>query len=101
MVSSAKYFCAILLFSLAALFFISPLLSINQDIGRHIKLGEIISDSKEVPKINLFSYTLPQRKFINHHWLSEVIFYQIQKAFGLESLIILKSLVFTASLVMI
>lgn len=49
--------------------------AITQDLGRHIKVGEIITKAFSVPKINLFSYTYPDFSFINHHWGSEVAFY--------------------------
>src|SRR3989338_6649758 len=66
----------ILLFVLAGILFVHNITSINSDIGRHIKIGEIIWQTKEVPKINLFSYTAPDFPFVNHHWLSEVVFYK-------------------------
>lgn len=88
----------ILIFVLAGVLFFHNLTSINADIGRHIKLGEIIWQSKEVPKTNLFSFTAPDFPFINHHWLSEVIFYGIFNIgggwlSGLQSVIIFKALV--------
>ena len=62
----------------------------TQDLGRHLKLGELIIKTKNIPKINLFSYTNPNFPFLNHHWLSEVIFFLLSQIFGLNSLIILK-----------
>lgn len=47
----------------------------SQDLGRHLKLGQIITETGKVPATNLFSYTNPDFPFLNHHWLSEVIFY--------------------------
>src|SRR3989344_3999823 len=67
----------ILVFVLAGVLFLHNLTSINADIGRHIKLGEIIWEFKDVPKTNLLSFTAPDYPFINHHWLSEAIFYKI------------------------
>lgn len=72
--------------------------SINQDIGRHLKTGEIIWQTKSIPKINLFSFTQSDHSFVNHHWLSEVIFFLTYRSFGLRSLIILKVLIILASL---
>lgn len=69
--------------------------SINQDIGRHLKTGEIIWQTHHVPRVNLFSYTEPDQPFINHHWLSEVLFYLIQQVVGLSGLIVVKALVIT------
>ena len=73
-------------------------LDLNQDLGRHLKLGEIISKTKQVPRTNLFSYTNPSFEFINHHWLSEVIFYQLKTHFGLNSLTYLKTALIILSL---
>lgn len=54
--------------------FFRELRAITQDLGRHIKTGEIILQTGSIPKINLFSYTNPDFPFINTHWLSEVVF---------------------------
>src|SRR3989338_2810132 len=72
----------ILIFTLAGDLFLHSLTSINADIGRHIGLGEIIWETKEVPKVNLLSFTAPDFPFVNHHWLSEVIFYGIYSLGG-------------------
>lgn len=73
----------------------------NQDLGRHLKLGEIILTTKQIPKINLFSYTNTNYPFINHHWLSEVIYYLFFSYFGQNSLIFLKSILIITSLFII
>ncbi len=78
-------------FVLAGTIFTHSLGSINQDIGRHLKIGEIIWDTHHIPKINLFSYTEPNAPFINHHWLSEVVFYLLSIWIGLKGLIIFKA----------
>ena len=93
----------VLLFVLLASFLIHNFDSIGQDIGRHLKVGEIIWQmnfgegsgakpgiSVEVPKTNLFSFTEPDFPFINHHWLSEVIFFGIFNLGGFTGLILLK-----------
>jgi hypothetical protein len=64
----------------------------NQDLGRHLKLGELILKTGQVPTTNLFSYTNPDFPFINHHWLAEVIFYSLFSLFGPSSLTIAKTL---------
>lgn len=66
---------------------------LSQDLGRHITLGEIILQTKSVPQTNLFSYTYPRFPFINHHWLSEVVFFLFQKICGIHSLIFIKTLI--------
>lgn len=64
--------------------------SFNEDLGRHLKIGEIISSEKQVIKTNLFSHTLPDQPFVDHHWLSQVIFWQIFKNFGTFGLFVFK-----------
>ncbi|MBI3232378.1 MAG: hypothetical protein HYZ51_04870 [Candidatus Doudnabacteria bacterium] len=61
------------------------------DIGRHIKNGEIIVNSPRqdkwaVLKTNFYSYTEPNREFVNHHWLSGLVFYFVHHTFGFEGL---------------
>ncbi|MCR4305979.1 MAG: hypothetical protein NUV73_02765, partial [Candidatus Daviesbacteria bacterium] len=64
--------------------------SFDQDLGRHLRLGEIILETKNVPLINLFSYTYPDFPFINSHWLFEVLIFLGQQVMGLQALLILK-----------
>lgn len=65
----------------------------NQDLGRHIRLGEIILKEKSIPKINLFSYREANFPFQNHHWLSEVVFALIYNNFGNNGLILFKTFI--------
>src|SRR3990167_274477 len=71
--------------------------SFDQDLGRHLKLGEIISKSTHIPKINLFSYTNPDFPFINTHWLFEVIAYWFAVTNTLQLFLILKIIIFLLS----
>ena len=65
----------------------------TQDLGRHLKLGEIILNTNNLPRTNLFSYTFPDYPFINHHWLAEVIFYLIFKTTSNSGLVITKIII--------
>lgn len=60
-----------------------------QDLGRHIKNGqEILAGNAQVFSKNLYSYTMPENAFINHHWLSGVIFSLIFQNLGIKILIL-------------
>ena len=82
----------IILFSVFIEFF-HPLNAITQDLGRHIKMGEITVNTHSVSKINLFSYTYPNFKTINTHWFSEVVFYVFYKLSGFGGLLILTTVI--------
>ena len=86
------------LFGLLGILATHSLDSINQDIGRHLKTGQIIWQTKSVPKTNLFSFTEPDQPFINHHWLSEVAFFLASGAIGLKGLIVFKVIIFLVAL---
>src|SRR5437773_6915605 len=77
-------------FYLFILFF-RPISSINEDLGRHLLLGKIITQTHTVPKTNLLSYTYPDSPFINSHWFSEVIFYSVFRQFGFNGLLLLST----------
>jgi hypothetical protein len=81
--------------------FLHHLTAFNQDLGRHLKLGQIILDKGRVPLKNLFSYTYPDFPFINHHWMPELVFYFFAHNFGFNSLIILKLALYTVSFFML
>lgn len=86
-----------LCFVVGVFLFYHNLTTINEDIGRHIKLGEIISQTKSVPHINLLSYTAANFPFINHHWLSEVVFYGLYRLGGFGDVMVAKIIVLVAT----
>lgn len=65
----------------------------DQDLGRHIKLGEIILQSESVPKINLFSYTNTDFPFVNTHWLFEIFSYLFVNNLGVNAFLVFKVLI--------
>lgn len=82
--------------------FLHPITAFTQDLGRHIETGEIILETKNVPKTNLYSYTYPDYPFINHHWFSEVVFYSITAATTLVGLqIVTTSVVMLSFLILL
>ena len=82
-----KYFFFSLIFLFAVSIFFHSDSAITQDLGRHLTLGKIIWQEKEIPTTNLFSYTYPDYPFTNHHWGSEVIFYLFDNYFSVNGLI--------------
>lgn len=65
------------------------------DLGRHIKNGELISQAilnnnsltRETPLYtNFYSYTHPEFKVNNHHWLTGVVHYYINSLGGFKAL---------------
>lgn len=63
------------LFLLVATIFFQKINFTSIDLGRHLENGKIIWQNTSVLFNNFYSYTEPNLFFINHHWLSGVIFY--------------------------
>jgi len=94
-----RFILLLFLFGLIFVFSIHSLNSINQDIGRHLTLGKVIWQTKQVPGVNLFSYTNPNFSFINHHWLGELFLYFLS-FLGLKGLIIFKAFAITIAFIL-
>ncbi len=76
-------------FSLLVAGFFHPITAFTQDLGRHLLMGQQILINHSVPSINLLSYTYPTFPFINHHYLSEVLFYLFYGLAGENGLLLL------------
>ncbi len=75
---------------LASLFYFFSYPGVDNDLWGHLFFGrEILRDGK-LPLQNLYSYTAPDHPWINHEWLSEVVFYAIYSFLGVPGLILLK-----------
>ena len=89
-----KVLTLIFIFWWCGLFLSQKINLATADLGRHIKNGEILvhatwAEKSEVLKTNFYSYTTPQTEFVNHHWLSGVIFYAVERSFGFSGLSLL------------
>ncbi|NQT22818.1 MAG: hypothetical protein HQ579_05180, partial [Candidatus Omnitrophica bacterium] len=78
----------ILLFSLIISYAITEIYCL--DVWLHLKTGEHILKTKTIPHHDIFSYTVPGKHWIDHEWLSQVIFYSTYNAFGPNGLIVLR-----------
>lgn len=63
------------------------------DLGRHLENGKIVWQNPQVLWQNFYSYTEPNFRFVNHHWLSGVLFYFVYLIGGFKLLSILNVLV--------
>jgi len=88
------YFFTFLIFALLFIGFFHPIRAMDQDLGRHLLMGKIILATKNVPKVNLLTFTYPNFPFINHHWLSEVVFYLVFKLVSFPGLLIFSTVLF-------
>ena len=97
MVNSKKLLFALFPFTYLLFLLFQKDLAMLGDLGRHLKIGELVVKCHCVPQTNLFSYTHPDFPIVNHEWLTEVIFYLTSSWFGLNGLLVLKMIVITTT----
>ncbi|MEE8403635.1 MAG: hypothetical protein V3R93_07765, partial [Candidatus Hydrothermarchaeaceae archaeon] len=61
------------------------------DLWWHLATGKYII-ANGIIKEDIFSHTVTGREWINHQWLSQVVFYVLFEKFGMISLYILEAL---------
>jgi hypothetical protein len=57
------------------------------DFWWHLKVGEVISTLREIPRVDLFSFTRAGQPFIHQAWLGEVLYYLTYQMGGFQLLI--------------
>ena len=90
-----------LLPSLSFAFFCLTQNAVDPDLWGHILFGREIIETGRVPRTDVFSYTAFGQAWINHEWLSEVIFGGLYAAFGPSGILMLKSLAVATLLILI
>ncbi len=76
------------------------------DLGRHLMNGRLLVEAPWAEKMgvlhtNFYSYTMPDQPFVNHHWLSGVIFYLVEMVSGFAGLSIFYILLFLAAIALV
>ncbi|MFQ5451728.1 MAG: hypothetical protein ACE5E9_13955 [Nitrospinaceae bacterium] len=69
------------------------LITADSDLWGHIKFGEAAWSEKAPLKTDPYSYTAPGAPWVNHEWLTEVLFYLIYKVLGSGGLLGFKLLI--------
>jgi hypothetical protein len=70
---------------------------VDPDIWWHLKTGEYIAAHKSVPHTDPFSYTRASQPWIAHEWLSELLFFELERSVGFGGLILVFSAILCAA----
>lgn len=76
---------SILLFIVLGAFIWKGAIGLDPDFGWHIKSGEYIVENG-FPYTDPFSYTMPSFPFIDHAWISSILFYYFYPSIGVVGL---------------
>jgi len=69
----------------------------DPDFWWHLRTGQLIWESKSIPRQDVFSYTVAGQPWITHEWLTEVILYAVYAFAGQGGLILLFAGIITAA----
>ncbi|KUK79393.1 MAG: hypothetical protein XD95_0420 [Microgenomates bacterium 39_7] len=101
-----KIKCHYVFYFLLALIFtfnlLDPIRLTVVDLGRHIANGrELISGQTQVLFQNHYSYSMPEQRFVNHHWFFGVIVYLLEQTLGLAGTQLFNILVLLITLILV
>lgn len=68
------------------------------DFWWHLKIGEIIVNTRTIPRTDLFSFTAAGQPFVLQNWLIEALYYLTYRAGGLPLLVTLNAALLVAAL---
>jgi hypothetical protein len=69
----------------------------DPDYWWHLRTGQYISETRSIPRQDIYSYTVPGQPWITHEWLTEVSLYAIYAVSGQAGLILVFAFVIAAS----
>lgn len=70
----------------------------DPDFGWHLRVGQYIVETRSIPRLDLFSFSLPSYPYVYHSWLSEAIMFISYEFFGLAGTTFMFAAVLTTSL---
>jgi hypothetical protein len=76
----------------SVLYFFS-FITADPDLWGHLMFGKEIWTSKDIPHVDMYSYTAYGLQWINHEWLSEMMMWLVFMKFGSPGLLIAKMLI--------
>src|SRR5688572_1602255 len=56
--------------------------STDPDYWWHVRTGQYIVETGTLPRADIYSYTVPDRAWVTHEWLTEILLYVVQQRFG-------------------
>jgi hypothetical protein len=83
---------------MAVVFALTVAPATDPDFWWHLRTGQLIAETRAVPRADIFSHTAAGREWVAHEWLTEVLMFAAFKGAGWAGLIAAFSLVMTAAL---
>ena len=79
------------------IFYLSLRPIVDPDFWWHLRTGQLIDQTQEIPNADPFSFTANAKQWVTHEWLSEFFIFELFKLGGYGLLIFIFSGIITAS----
>jgi hypothetical protein len=76
---------------LALMFLLGCVPMSDFDVWSHLRTGQLILERREIPRIDLFTYTNMDRLWINLYWFFQVVLSLLYRAGGVTTLVLFKA----------
>ena len=64
----------------------------------HIKTGEyIVQHGYKLPQTDIFTFTAEKYPWVNHEWLSQIVFFHVYHTTGFKGFVVFKSVIILAA----
>ncbi|MGH9336613.1 MAG: hypothetical protein ACRD21_22975, partial [Vicinamibacteria bacterium] len=70
----------------------------DEDVWGRIAAGRLTVSEGQVPERDVFAYVPTKPRWVDHEWLSGVIFYEVHRSFGGRGLLVLRAVVGAAAM---
>ncbi len=67
------------------------------DLPRHLLMGQVIVESRSIPRVEMFSYYYQGQPYAPHEWLADVIYYLSYRLLGLGGVVLLTAILIAAT----
>jgi hypothetical protein len=54
----------------------------DSDYWWHLRTGQEIAETGTLPRVDIYSHTVPDHAWVTHEWLTELLLYVVQQRFG-------------------
>jgi hypothetical protein len=83
---------------LASIFTMTAGAITDPDFWWHLRTGQLIFETRAIPRADVFSFTARGGEWVTHEWLTELVMYATYRLSGWGGLVVLFSLMMTAAL---
>lgn len=99
--SAALLYCLLLLATSIALFLGWPIFAGDTDLWFHLSDGQYLFQHRAIPTSSFFSFITPPVSYVRHPWLFDALTYLLFSRTGYGGLIILRALLYGATLLVV